>query len=141
VAITAEFSGIDHVSLTVRNLEASRHWYEEVLGLVTLREARRDGFTRAILHFPGHGSVLGLTQHDAADVDAFRETRAGLDHVGFTVTSRSDLEEWARHFETRDVPYSGIIEDAGGSHIVIRDPDNIQLELRSPATGASTPRR
>lgn len=127
------FVGVDHVSLTVRDLETSKHWYEEVLGLVTLRQARRGGFTRAILHFPGQRSVMGLTQHDLNDAEPFRETRAGLDHVCFTVATRADLEEWTRRFDARGVAYSGIIDDAGGAHIVLRDPDNIQLELLSRA--------
>lgn len=111
----AELAGVDHVSLTIRDLETSKRWYEDVLGLVTQRQANRNGFTRAILHFPGQRSVMGLTQHDATDVELFHETRTGLDHVAFTVASRSDLEEWARHFDAEGVPFSGIIDDAGGS--------------------------
>lgn len=137
---TVHFEGVDHVSLTVRDLATSRRWYEESLGMVTLRQVRRETFTRAILHFPGHKAVMGLTQHDGAGDDIFCEARAGLDHVAFRVASRQVLEDWCRWLDDRGTPYSGIIDDAGGSHVVLRDPDNIQLELLSPPTALNNER-
>jgi catechol 2,3-dioxygenase-like lactoylglutathione lyase family enzyme len=127
-----QFEQVDHVSLTVRDLEASKVWYEHVLGLVTLRQVQRDDFTRAILHYPGQRPVLGLTEHHSADKEASSEARAGLDHVAFGVASLSLLDSFCRRFVEERVSYSGILEDAGGFHVVLRDPDNIQLELISP---------
>ena len=43
--------------------------------------------------------MIVLHRHDANDGDTFSETKAGLDHVGFLVQSRAQLEAWQAHLE------------------------------------------
>jgi len=77
------------------------------------------------------------------DGGLFTESTTGLDHGGFAVPSRSDLELWQDHLETNGVgradtadkplTQSPIADEPYASVLVFRDPDNIQLELFAPA--------
>jgi catechol 2,3-dioxygenase-like lactoylglutathione lyase family enzyme len=71
------------------------------------------------------------------------ETATGLDHVGFAVTTRLELEAWQEHLEANGISrvavadkpltQSPIVDAPYASVLVFRDPDNIQLELFAPA--------
>jgi hypothetical protein len=55
-----------------------------------------------------------------------------LDHFGFNVSDRAELDRWADHLSAVGVEHSGIREvkdPVPFSTLVFRDPDNIQLEL------------
>jgi glyoxylase I family protein len=67
--------------------------------------------------------------HDDGPTEAFDERRVGLDHLSFGVTDRSELERWVAHLDAYSVVHSGIIDYHYGPTVVMRDPDNIQLEL------------
>ena len=83
--------------------------------------------------------MIVLHRHDANDGGLFAETLTGLDHVGFAVPTRADLEAWQAHLETNGVvrsdtadkplTQSPIADEPYGSVLVFRDPDNIQLEF------------
>ena len=86
--------------------------------------------------------VIVLHRHDTNDSALFGETTTGLDHVGLAVAGRADLEAWQAHLEAngvvrsdtadRPLTQSPIANEAYGSVLVFRDPDNIQLELFAP---------
>ena len=87
--------------------------------------------------------MIVLHHHDTNDRGLFGETTTGLDHAGFMVPSRDDLEGWQDHLESigvvradiadKPLTQSPIADEPYGSVLVFRDPDNIQLELFSPA--------
>jgi glyoxylase I family protein len=127
-------SGIHHLGLTVRDVEASAAWYERVL------EFRRaghyespDGARRKVfLNHDRLGVRLGLTQHRDESVDQFDESRVGLDHLAFAVPDRRALEWWSARLAAASVICSPIAPAntiPGAFVLVFRDPDNIQLEL------------
>jgi catechol 2,3-dioxygenase-like lactoylglutathione lyase family enzyme len=75
---------------------------------------------------------LGLTQHQHGNREPFDETRAGLDHLSFAVSSREQLDAWAQRFSEAGVTFSPVAvanSIPGAAALVFRDPDNIQLEL------------
>lgn len=77
-------------------------------------------------------SSPGLSQHRHGSLDAFDETRAGLDHLAFTVADRGELDAWAARLADAAVVHSPITAAnsvPGAAVLVFRDPDNIQLEL------------
>jgi catechol 2,3-dioxygenase-like lactoylglutathione lyase family enzyme len=79
---------------------------------------------------------VGLTQHHDGSADSFDETRVGLDHLAFAVSSRDELDSWAARFAKQGVTFSPVTSAnsvSGAAVIVFRDPDNIQLELWLPA--------
>jgi glyoxylase I family protein len=89
--------GIHHFGLTVRDVDASAAWYQEVLGFRRAGEFKAPDGTRRKVFFRHDGlqARLGLTQHSHVSRDAFDETRAGLDHLAFTVADREELDAWA----------------------------------------------
>lgn len=127
-------SGIHHLGLTVRDVDASAAWYQEVLGF------RRDGEYQApdgarrkvFLRHHGMDVRLGLTQHRAGDQASFDETRVGLDHLAFKVANHDELAAWADRLAAAGVTHSPVAvanSIPGAVVIVFRDPDQIQLEL------------
>jgi len=120
--------GISHVSLSVRDLEASRRWYSEVLGFEAFDEPPGHGWTEVIMLHPS-GTVLGLQRHDRNAGEAFDPVRTGADHLAFRVGSRAELDEWQRHLAELGVRHSPVADEYYGSVLCLRDPDGIQLEL------------
>ncbi len=80
---------------------------------------------------PTTGFLIGLHHHEGFHGGAFDERRAGLDHIAWGVAARADLEAWSDWLTRLDVEHSGVIEMPAASYacIVLRDPDNIQLEI------------
>ena len=136
---TTTFSGISHLDFSVSDVEASAAWYVRVLGLRRLR--RVDLPERAmivLLHEPA-GLVIGLNEHSESRGGAFDERRAGLDHVGFAVATRKDLDDWQARLAELGVEHSPAADTESGAALVFRDPDNIQLEFwwTKPRGGAA----
>jgi catechol 2,3-dioxygenase-like lactoylglutathione lyase family enzyme len=126
--------GIHHLGLTVRDVEASAGWYQEVLGFRRVGDFESpDGARRKVfLRHDGLDARLGLTQHRAGDATPFDETRVGLDHLAFAVGDREELEAWRERLAGAAVTYSPIAPAnsfPGAAVLVFRDPDGIQLEL------------
>jgi glyoxylase I family protein len=124
-----EITGVNHISLTVNELDISEPWYTEVLGLTQVMKNAEPGHKYVVLMHPATQLIVGLHAHDANEGEAFKETRTGLDHVGFQVESRAALEGWKARFRELGVEHSPITDAPYGSVLVFRDPDNIQLEM------------
>ncbi len=136
-------TGINHIRLTVTDINRSREFYTQVLGFEVALEPQSgdDPAARAVnamlfggVIFQINGMLFGL-RPVAPGGDRFNEDRVGLDHLSFSVGSRDDLEAAARLLDERGAPH-GDIKDLGpdvGLYILeFRDPDNIQLELSAP---------
>jgi glyoxylase I family protein len=108
---TPDLRGWTHVSLSVSDLDRSRHFYHEVLSLPLLMDIYE-------------GTVL-----DGRELMV-------LVHLAFAVPSIKELDAWAERLSSAGVPHSGVKPLPGfGDFIELRDPDEIQPELhclRSP---------
>jgi catechol 2,3-dioxygenase-like lactoylglutathione lyase family enzyme len=134
---------LHHLALTVTNVDESVDWYEKVFGISFKMDVPHEGGVGKLLADENMTLVLVLHRHDTNDGALFSETVTGLDHPGFVVPTRSDLEAWQEHLESNGVvradtankplTQSPIADEPYGSGLVFRDPDNIQLELFSPA--------
>ena len=120
-----EFSGVDHASLSVTDLDRSERFYTEVLGLLRLADF---GYVRVFVHRQS-SFMLALVQHDAAAGAPFTELHTGLDHLGFGVGSRDELVVWERRLAEHRVEHTPIRDMEFGAHLNFRDPDHIALEL------------
>ena len=86
--------------------------------------------------------MIVLHRHDTNTGALFGEAITGLDHAGFMVPGRSDLEAWQAHLESKGVASADVADEPLTHHpiadepyasvLVFRDPDNIQLELFAP---------
>ena len=132
---------VHHVRLTVRDIAASRAFYDRVFGWDVAYELPADAdeatreqlwflFGGVIYQIPG--GLFGLRPVASGD-DTFSEDRTGLDHVSFAVADRGVLDDAAALLDEMGVEHGGI-KDAGGLLILeFRDPDGIALELSAPA--------
>jgi glyoxylase I family protein len=133
---------LHHIALTVTDLEASVKWYQNVFRISFVADIPHEGGVGRLLSDEARDLSIVLHRHDINEGEGFKETRTGLDHVGFALSSYADLEEWQRHLEDqgvaraeaadRPLTQSPIADDWYGSVLVFRDPDNIQLELYAP---------
>ena len=133
---------LHHIALTVTDLDRSVAWYSDVFDVRLQMEGPHHGGYAKILADDGWTLMFALHRHDANAGERFDETRTGLDHVGFVVPTRADLEQWQGHLERHGVvradvagtplTQSPISDEPYGSVLVFRDPDNIQLEVFAP---------
>jgi catechol 2,3-dioxygenase-like lactoylglutathione lyase family enzyme len=134
---------LHHLAITVTDVDVSVSWYEAVFGVKFRMDVPHEGGVGKLLATDTMDLVLVLHHHDANDGGLFTETVTGLDHPGFVVPTRDDLVDWQDHLEANGVvradqankplTQSPIADEPYGSVLVFRDPDNIQLELFSPA--------
>ena len=134
---TPSIAGVHHFSPTVSDVEASAAWYQQVFGMTRVpvpfpHHDREDTGYAVLLMDPRSGLAIGLHHHESNKGEPFAEGSNGLDHIGFAVTARADLDTWAAWLDTLDVAHTevrDIVEPVPFSTLVFRDPDNIQLEL------------
>ena len=128
-----DLSGIHHVSVTVTDIERSVPWYSELLGLTKLmEESHPDGTGYAVvLGKPDWSMCVGLHTHPTNERERFAESRTGLDHIGFMVSGRAELDAWESKLTELGVEHSPVNDQGGYAVLVFRDPDNIQLEFMS----------
>jgi catechol-2,3-dioxygenase len=127
------FPALNHVALTVRDLEVSGPWYRKLIGAEpVLDEHTEAGFRHLVWQF-ANGTLFGIHQHDR-DVAGgrFTEFQPGLDHVGFGCAERAELETWASRLDSLGISHGGIVDAPYGSGLSFRDPDGIALEFFAP---------
>jgi glyoxylase I family protein len=126
---------INHLRLTVSDLERSKEFYSAVLGFQIVAELP----TGVVLSNGGTILQIGLAPiaGRASSGDRFDENRIGLDHVAFSVAGKQVLDHAVSLLDRRKVPH-GEVSDLGPGfglyELCLRDPDNIQLELIAPYT-------
>jgi len=145
--MTVATAQLHHIALTVRDVEASVPWYEQVFGVTQQMDVPHEGGEARLLANDTFSLVIVLHRHDANSGETFLESRTGLDHVGLGVPTRDDLVAWQAHLEShgvaradaadRPLTQSAIADEPYGSVLVFRDPDNLQLELFAPPPTAS----
>jgi catechol 2,3-dioxygenase-like lactoylglutathione lyase family enzyme len=133
---------LHHLAITVTDIDASLSWYQEAFGLSFVMEAPHPGGTGMLLSNQDRTLSIVLHRHDVNEGERFSERRTGLDHAGFSVATRADLEGWQEHLEAHGVKraaeadqpltQSPIADTPYGFVLVFRDPDNIQLEFFAP---------
>jgi glyoxylase I family protein len=121
-------NGFGHIDLTVTDGERSARWWQQVMGFKLVDTHERRGFKAWTVYHPS-GLAVGLLTHSNRVTDRFDERAVGLDHLAVRVPDRAALDAWAKHLDHLGIAHSGVQEERGGPLIVLRDPDNIQLEL------------
>jgi glyoxylase I family protein len=125
-------TGAHHVAFTVQDVDASAAWYQDLFGMQVVMQNDDETVRVRVLVHPECGWLIGLREYPGHPDAAFSEFRTGLDHIAFTVSSRDELEAWQSVLDGKGVTFSPIAETPIGTLVVLRDPDNIQLELWLP---------
>ncbi|HVE92483.1 MAG TPA: VOC family protein [Actinomycetota bacterium] len=129
-------TGGNHVALTVTDLDRSRAWYCDLFSLTVVSNDENVGppyFTdmgyNGLFDLTTFSYVVALCQHRDGEQGTFDARRVGLDHVGFHVPEREDLDDWIARLDERGIEHSGIKEAPYADVVSFNDPDGIALEL------------
>ena len=125
------FPGIQHVAITVADMQRSTEWYNRLFGTepVLVEDEEGGEFSHTVYALDG-GMLFGLHTHMGNESkDRFDERRTGLDHVGFALSGTAELEQWRDKLDSLGVKHGGIKKAAYGSGISFRDPDGVALEF------------
>lgn len=119
-----ELEGIDHVALSVRNVEQSAQWYIDVLGF----EHRHEGMWNGVPTFIAKGTTaLALFPADFNAISKASRGTIGMLHFAL----RADRENFLAaqsELKRRDIEFH--FQDHEISHsIYFRDPDDHQIEI------------
>ena len=126
------FPGLAHVAVTVSDLERSVPWYQALFGDKPVLDEDTGAFHHVVWLLGGQ-TLFGIHTHpNPSSSEAFTELRPGLDHVGFGVADRAELEQWQSRLDELGIAHGDIVEAPYGSGLSFRDPDNIALELFAP---------
>jgi glyoxylase I family protein len=125
--------GLDHIDLTVSDLERSRAFYADILGFDVQAVAPdyADPLFAGTYYFTVGGVEICLIKHATTPLgDRFDEQRIGLDHLSFKAPNEEALQALAQKLIEAGVPTKGVEVYApnGKKYVSFRDPDNIQLE-------------
>jgi catechol 2,3-dioxygenase-like lactoylglutathione lyase family enzyme len=115
---------LDHFNVNPGDLEASRRFYVDVIGLA-------EGY-RPPFHAPGAWLYLGgrPVVHLLVAPDGPAGPPGRLDHIAFLATDVADL---VRRLRAHGHPYHvRRSERTGLFQVFVRDPDGVQLELTFP---------
>ncbi|MGK8524990.1 VOC family protein [Nocardia asteroides] len=129
-------TALDHIRLTVSDIDRSRAFYDLVFGWPVFLELPPDAdeATReqlwflfgGVLYRVGETQLLGLRP---VGTDEFDENRTGLDHLAFQVPDLAALDDAVSLLDTHGITHSGIKNLRIMSILEFRDPDGIALEL------------
>lgn len=123
---------LHHISLTVRDLDASVAWYKDLFELTTMMDEEHEGGRAVVLMHPDTHVFLGLHAHDATGDGAFSETRVGSTTSPSRCPTGLPSRSGSSASPSAGSPHSEIKDRNHGSIVTLRDPDNIQLERYAP---------
>jgi glyoxylase I family protein len=125
------FPGLQHVAITVSDLQRSTAWYSALFGAEPVLDEDEEGgeFHHTVYALEG-GMLFGLHTHMGREArDAFDERRTGLDHVSFALPDSAALDAWGKRLDELGIARGGVKKAHYGSGISFRDPDGIALEF------------
>ncbi len=120
---------VSHISFSARDVDACVAWFERVLEFEAFDAVEGDGWRGVMMIHRPSATVIEFQQHQANQGEPFDPRRTGLDHLGFKVSSRQELEEWQRHFSRLGVDHTPVADRDYGSVLTFRDPDQRQFEM------------
>ena len=123
--MTPAVLGLSHVSLSVRDRDAARHFWVDVLGFELIGEEP----THCFVFDRGARLAVILTDHDRTVVAGFDEHHTGLDHLAYAVPDVESLLSWEQRLAGLGVQHSPIVETDAGHHLNLRAPDDVPIEL------------
>ena len=131
VSVALQLSGIFGVKFPVRDLAASRTWYEQVFGLDLAYEfPDDDGVVRGVAYTaPGLGDTA-VALRERPDVAGL----SGFDPVIFAVDDRAAVDAWAAHLDALGVA-NQVVQATIGWMVLFHDPDGLEFHLYSRDRG------
>ena len=135
--------GLNHIDLGTRDMEATRAFYEDVLGFPLVRadlvEIGDDGLLKHFFFDIGNGQLMGFMSGE--DVQRLSEglrrrhqqgarPAPGVYHFAFDAETEQDLLRIREHLQAHGVKVRGPVDHEGWSKsIYFQDPNGLQLEV------------
>jgi catechol 2,3-dioxygenase-like lactoylglutathione lyase family enzyme len=111
--------GLRHVALRVKDPQASKRFYMECFGMSVVWEPDPEN-----VYLSSGSDNLALHRHEAAGPGA-------LDHLGFIVDSKDEVDRLAERFRQRGVVLAAEPRDHrdGSRSFYCLDPDGVRIQL------------
>lgn len=117
-------TGLNHITIRVNRIEASKEFYGEILGFKLLRTM---GQSMAVYDV-GNGDTLVIVEAETSYDPSSRDFR--VDHFGFYLESPEQVDELAEYFRSKEVTIiSGPANRKKGRFLFVSDPDGNMLEF------------
>jgi glyoxylase I family protein len=133
---------VHHIAFNVKDLQASRHFYGEILGLYELQGEEVPSTLRELV---ASGKVSNFVTPDGTVIDLFYEPNLSppdpdptrpftrVNHLAFDIDP-SLFDEAVEVLRSRDVPIDhGPVTRPTGRGIYVYDPDGFIVEIRCNA--------
>ena len=117
--------GVRHIAFRVRDIEAARLWYSDVLGMEV--EDEFPGQALFVRFGPYYHHDLAIFQADK-QADLPPENAVGLAHIALLVDSLEGVRQWYHHLKSKGVDVRS--SDHGVTRsIYFTDPDGNPFEI------------
>lgn len=118
---------IGHIVIKVRNLERSRKFYTEVLGMDVMMDVPAIRGVFLANNRRDHHEV-GLFEV-GPEAEGLRAKQVGLAHIAFRLRTEEELRAAYKEFKEKEVPISFTVDHGVTKSIYFRDPDGHELEV------------
>jgi catechol 2,3-dioxygenase len=108
---------MSHIELGVTDLEASRRFYTEILGLIETEQVGNSLYLRCLEERNHHSFVLTETAEPI------------VNRIGFKAASEGDLDLIEAYFKGKNLPTRWVEQHAQGRTLQARDPLGLPLEF------------
>jgi len=117
--------GVDHIAISVKDIEKSIKWYSEIIGLERVHADMWDGVPVFII---SNGSGLAIFPADESKEDSGPATeKFDVRHFAFRV-DRENFEKAKKLYKEKNLDFT--IDDHGICYsIYTNDPDGYKVEL------------
>jgi catechol 2,3-dioxygenase-like lactoylglutathione lyase family enzyme len=117
-------AGLRHLALKVRDMEAMKRFYVDLLGFAIEWEPDADNVYLS-------SGVDNLALHRAERSDDVRAATSALDHLGLIVRTPGDVDEWAAFLGSQGVPIAAAprTHRDGARSCYLRDPDGNSVQI------------
>jgi catechol 2,3-dioxygenase len=120
---------IGHVVIKVRDLERSRKFYTEILGMQVMKQVPEIG--AVFLSFNGRDHHEVALFQIGPQAEAPRANQVGLLHFAFRLRSEEDLQTAYQELKAKEVPVTFTVNHGVSKSVYFRDPDGNELEVYS----------
>lgn len=118
-------SNLDHLNLTVSNLDESKQWYGKIFGFSEVEGGVRSGTRWSILR--SGDAMLCMYEHPELSTPADEQCHR-IHHFGLRIKDREDFEEKLSQFSV-PVEYGGAIRYPHSWSWYISDPSGYEIEV------------
>ena len=134
--------GFSHFGLSTLDLDATRHFYESVLGFKAVRcdilKVKEGGQIRHIFFDTGHDQLIAFMEASGvpgipAEYDAGINRGLGVPgvfyHFAFEAGSEAGLTEKRRELLAKGIEVTEVVDHDWAKSIYFKDPNGLQLEF------------